>query len=40
MKNIILDLMMGVLCVVLVVTFVGISIIPDVVEEWRKMRTV
>lgn len=39
MKNVVLDLMMGLLCIVLTITFIGISVIPDIVEEWGKMRT-
>ena len=37
-KNIVLDLMMGLLCIVLTITFVGIAIIPEVLEQWAVMR--
>ena len=39
MKNIALDLMMGLLCIVLTMTFIGITIIPEVLEEWAIMRS-
>lgn len=38
MKNIVLDLMMGLLCIVLTISLLGIIIIPEVLEEWRYMR--
>ena len=38
MKNIVLDLMMGFLCVVLTITLIGIIIIPEVLEQWAVMR--
>ena len=38
MKNIALDLMMGLLCVVLTITIIGITFIPDVLEAWKDMR--
>lgn len=38
MKNIVLDLMMGLLCVVLTITLIGIIIIPEVLEQWAVMR--
>ena len=38
MKNIVLDLMMGLLCLVMAITLVGLIFIPDVLEEWRYMR--
>lgn len=38
MKNIVLDFMMGLLCVILTLTLFGILFIPDVLREWRKMR--
>ena len=38
MKNIVLDLMMGLLCVVLTITFIRITIVPEVLEQWADMR--
>lgn len=38
MKNVVLDLMMGLLCIALTITFIGICVIPEVLEMWRKMR--
>ena len=38
MKNIVLDLMMGLLCIVLTITIIGITIIPEVLEQWAVMR--
>ena len=38
MKNIVLDIIMGLLCIILTLTFIGILIIPDVLEEWKYMR--
>ena len=38
MKNIVLDLMMGLLCIVLTITFIGILIVPIVLDEWSYMR--
>lgn len=38
MKNIALDLMMGLLCMVLTITIIGIAFVPDVLEAWEDMR--
>lgn len=38
MKNIVLDIMMGLLCLLLTVTLLGIVVIPEVLEQWGKMR--
>lgn len=38
MKNIILDLIMGLLCIVLTMTILGIIVIPFVLDVWHDMR--
>lgn len=38
-NNVALDIMMGLLCVALALTFLGIAIIPDVLEIWEEMRS-
>jgi hypothetical protein len=38
MKNIILDLMMGLICIILIFTIIGMMIIPDVIGQWADMR--
>lgn len=37
-KYITLDIMMGLLCIALVVSVLGIILLDDVVEVWRDMR--
>ena len=39
MKNIVLDLMMGLLCIVLAITIIGTIIVPEVLEQWADMRS-
>ncbi len=38
MKNIILDIMMGLLCIVLTITIIGLVVIPFVLKAWEDMR--
>jgi hypothetical protein len=38
MKNIVLDLMMGLLCITLTISLFGIVVIPEVLEVWCNMR--
>lgn len=38
MKNIILDFMMGIICILLVITVIGILALPDVLSAWSAMR--
>lgn len=37
-KYITLDIMMGLLCIVLVLSILGIALLDDVVEAWGDMR--
>lgn len=37
-KNIVLDLVMGLLCVVLSLTILGLMVVPIVVDTWADMR--
>lgn len=39
MKNIVLDIIMGLICLALVITIFGIVFIPDILEQWADMRT-
>lgn len=39
MKNIVLDLMMGLICIVLTITIIGIMVVPEVLEQWAGMRS-
>ena len=39
MKNIVLDLMMGLICIVLTITIIGIIVVPEVLEQWDDMRS-
>lgn len=39
MKNIVLDLVMGILCILCVVTIVGLLVIDDVLDVWKEMRS-
>ena len=39
MKNIVLDLMMGLMCIVLTITIIGIMVVPEVLEQWADMRS-
>jgi hypothetical protein len=39
MKNIALDLMMGLLCIVLTCTFIGILVVPVAIDYWKDMRS-
>jgi len=38
MKNIVLDLMMGLICLTLILTIVGMILIPNVLGRWAEMR--
>lgn len=38
MKNVVLDIMMGMLCMLLVVTLIGMIFIPEVLDAWSDMR--
>ena len=37
-KNIVLDLVMGLLCVVLSLTILGLMVVPIVIDTWADMR--
>lgn len=39
MKNIVLDVVMGLLCAVLTATIIGVFVVPDVLKAWQHMRT-
>jgi len=39
MKNIVLDLMMGIVCILCVVTIIGLMLLPVVPDYWKGMRT-
>lgn len=38
MKNIMLDFMMGMICILLTITVIGILALPDVLSAWSVMR--
>lgn len=38
MKNIVLDFMMGIICILCVLTVIGLFILPDVFDYWADMR--
>ena len=38
MKNIILDVMMGLICIVCVLTIFGLFVLPVVLDYWDDMR--
>lgn len=38
MRNVVLDLTMGVLCLALSMTIVGLIVVPLVLEAWEDMR--
>lgn len=37
-KNIMLDFMMGIICILLTITVIGILALPDVLSAWSAMR--
>lgn len=39
MKYIVLDLMMGLICVMLILTIIGMFLVPDVLSKWSEMRS-
>lgn len=38
MKNIMLDFMMGMICILLTITVIGILALPDALSAWSAMR--
>lgn len=38
MKNIMLDFMMGIICILLTITVIGMVALPDVLSAWSAMR--
>lgn len=38
MKNIVLDLMMGLVCILCVCSIIGLMVIEEVLEYWKEMR--
>lgn len=38
MKNIVLDIVMAFLCIVCACTFIGLMLIPVLLEYWKDMR--
>lgn len=39
MKNIVLDLMMGLICILCILSVIGLFVIGDVLEYWKDMRS-
>lgn len=37
-KNIMLDFMMGIICILLTITVIGMVALPDVLSAWSAMR--
>lgn len=37
-KNIMLDFMMGIICILLTITVIGMVALPDVLSTWSAMR--
>ena len=39
MKNVVLDLMMGLICLAMTITIFGMFFVSDVMNAWKEMRT-
>jgi len=38
MKNIVLDIVMGFICLFLIITVLGLFVLEDVIDKWKEMR--
>ena len=38
MKNVVLDLMFGLIVVACIISFIGIILVPDAINKWDEMR--